>query len=94
MMLQRELLSILRCPEDRSALTPASDTVVEQINAAIRDGRLVNRAGNRLERRIDGGLMRAANDVLYPIMDQIPVLLRDEAISLDHLGEPSRGLGL
>ena len=34
---------------------------------------------------IDGGLVRAAGDVLYPIVDQIPVLLVDESIALSQL---------
>ena len=31
---------------------------------------------------IDGGLLRADNTLFYPILDGIPLLLPDEAISL------------
>jgi uncharacterized protein YbaR (Trm112 family) len=61
--------------------------MLQQINARIRDGRLVNRSGNRLGETIDGGLVRADGAVLYPIIDDIPVLLRDDAIALDQLAE-------
>jgi uncharacterized protein YbaR (Trm112 family) len=84
-MIRDELLNILRCPEDRSALAPADDGLVLQVNAAIRAGTLQNKAGRRVEQTIDGGFVRAAGDVLYPIVDQIPVLLQDEAIRLDQL---------
>jgi uncharacterized protein YbaR (Trm112 family) len=85
-MLRSDVLAILRCPEDRSELTAASEAIVNQVNAAIREGRLVNRARKRVERVIDAGLIRADGAWLYPIIDQIPILLRDDAISLDQLG--------
>jgi uncharacterized protein YbaR (Trm112 family) len=84
-MIQEELRKIVCCPEDHSALTPANDALVAQLNAAIRAGRLRNEAGRTVEQTIDGGLVRAAGDLLYPIVDQIPVLLKDEAIRLDQL---------
>ncbi len=85
--MQNDLLAILRCPEDQSRLSPASSDMVQQINARIREGRLVNRSGKRLDELIDGGLVRADGAVLYPIIDDIPVLLRDDAIALYQLGE-------
>jgi uncharacterized protein YbaR (Trm112 family) len=84
-MIQDELRSIVCCPEDHSALTPANDAIVAQLNTAIRAGRLRNMAGRVIEQSIDGGLIRSAGDLLYPIVDQIPVLLKDEAIRLDQL---------
>lgn len=85
--MQNEFLTILRCPEDRSQLSPASDDKIRQINTAIRAGRLTNLAGKRLEETIDGGLVREDGALLYPIIDEIPVLLRDDAISLDQLDD-------
>jgi uncharacterized protein YbaR (Trm112 family) len=87
-MHQSKLLSFLCCPDDRSELTPASETVVGQINAAIRTGRLRNEAGRLLDETIDGGLVRKHRDLLYPIVDGIPILLRDEAIPIDQF-EPA-----
>ena len=60
----------------------ASGDVVEETNAAIRAGRLQNRAGRPVEQAIDGGLVRERGDILYPIHDGIPVLLIEEAIPL------------
>jgi uncharacterized protein YbaR (Trm112 family) len=84
-MLQNELLNILRCPENHSQLSPASDDMIARVNAAICGGRLTNVGGKRLEKTIDGGLIRADGAVLYPIIDDIPVLLRDDAIAMDQL---------
>ena len=67
-----------------------SADVLKQVNNAIRAGWLVNRGGRRIEVLIDGGLIRAEGDLLYPIIDDIPVLLRDEAISMNELGSSER----
>ena len=81
-MVADHLLEILRCPQDRSKLHRADAEVVARINRAIQSGILTNAAGEQLSKPIDGGLIRAAGDLLYPVVDQIPVMLPDEAINL------------
>jgi uncharacterized protein YbaR (Trm112 family) len=83
--MRAEILPILRCPEDRTPLALAADALVDEVNAAIRAGNLVDRAGRPVEQTIDAGLVRTAGDVLYPIVDQIPVLLVDESIDLNQI---------
>jgi uncharacterized protein YbaR (Trm112 family) len=80
-----QLLEILRCPQDHTALARADGDLVQRVNNAIRDGRILKPSGERRGEPIDGGLVRAAGDLLYPIVDGIPLLLRDEAISLNEL---------
>ena len=65
-MLPTKLLAFLRCPEDRSELEPASEMLIQQINSAIRSGRLTNRTGRTLEGSIDGGLIRGAETCCTP----------------------------
>ena len=84
-MMPNHFHDILRCPENQATLTPADDAVVAELNSLIRSGRLRNRAGRALHQPIDAGLIRADGDLLYPVVDQIPLLLRDEAIPLDQL---------
>ena len=81
-MIDANLIEILRCPQDRSRLRIAAPEIVDRINAAIQSGVAVNLAGERLSKRIDGGLVREAGDLLYPVVDDIPVMLPDEAIEL------------
>ena len=81
-MIADGLVEILRCPQDRSRLTRAGDDLVARVNRAIAAGTLANRGGKRLERAIDGGLVREAGDWLYPIVDDIPLMLPDEAIDV------------
>jgi uncharacterized protein YbaR (Trm112 family) len=85
--MRNQLLAILRCPLDHSVLSEADAPLLDRLNAAIRGKRLRNQAGHLVEFSIDGGLIRAAGDLLYPIVDQIPVMLLDEAIPLNQLGD-------
>jgi uncharacterized protein YbaR (Trm112 family) len=63
-------------------LTPAADELVRQINSDIQFGRIRNRGGRTLDEPLDGGLVRAGGDLLYPIIRRIPLLIRDEAIEV------------
>lgn len=82
-MISRELLDILVCPENHTRLKLADDRLIAQINRAIEAGTLTNRGGQKVESLLDGGLVREDGRVLYPIVDEIPVMLLDEAIVLD-----------
>jgi uncharacterized protein YbaR (Trm112 family) len=92
-MIQKDVLAILCCPDDRSALVPANESIVAEINQAICRGKLRNRANEVVKYVLDGGLIKANAELLYPIVDGIPVLVREEAIPLAQLarggGSPS-----
>ena len=84
-LINQQLLEILRCPQDQSALTVADGQLVERLNQRIAAGQIVNLAGQSLDKKIDGGLVRAAGDLMYPVVDGIPVMLPDEAIALSQV---------
>jgi uncharacterized protein YbaR (Trm112 family) len=81
-MLDEELLEILACPESRQSVHLADLSLIDALNARIERGELKNRAGKKVERKIDGGLVREDGAYLYPIEDDIPIMLIDEAIPL------------
>jgi uncharacterized protein len=79
-MIDPELLGILRCPETHQGISVADASLVEKLNQQIAAGKLQNRGGQPLTEKIDGGLVRADGKFVYPIRQDIPVLLIDEAI--------------
>jgi len=84
-MVDPELLEILVCPENKTPVALADDAVLTKINAAIEAGTLKNRGGELVDAKIDGGLVREDQAYLYPIRDDIPIMLIDEAIPLENV---------
>ncbi|HIJ66205.1 MAG TPA: hypothetical protein HPP77_09685 [Candidatus Hydrogenedentes bacterium] len=84
-MIDPELLEILVCPEDKTPVALADDDLVAKANAAIEAGTLKNRADETVKDKIDGGLVRQDRVYMYPIRDDIPIMLIDEGIPLDQL---------
>jgi uncharacterized protein YbaR (Trm112 family) len=87
-MIDKELLEILVCPEDRTPLRAADEALVARLNEAVARGNLGNRVGQPVTSRIEEGLVREDGTLFYPIVDGIPVLLIDEAIPLDQVEPP------
>jgi uncharacterized protein YbaR (Trm112 family) len=85
MPLADRFLDILRCPDNRTRLRPADAALVNRLNRAIALGAVANVGGERVKRPIDSSLVREDGERLYPILDDIPVLLPDEAIDLTRL---------
>lgn len=81
-MLDKELLDILACPETKEPVHLADQSVIEAVNARIEQGEVRNRGGKRVEKKIDAGLVRADGAYLYPVEDDIPIMLVEEAIAL------------
>lgn len=79
-----ELLSILVCPEDKSAVTLAPQSILDKVNAEIAAGKLKNRAGETINTKIEAALIRQDQKVIYPIVDGIPVMLVEEAIFIEN----------
>ena len=78
-------LELLVCPQNHARLQVAEATLVERLNRAIAAGEVTNAAGRSVAMPIDGGLIREDGHVLYPIVDEIPLLLAEEAITWSNL---------
>ncbi|MDH5668140.1 MAG: hypothetical protein OEY86_09035 [Nitrospira sp.] len=78
-------LSILCCPETQQSLAVADGSLLDRVNQGISRGILVNVGQKLVSDQIEAGLVRADQKVLYPIRENIPVLLIEEGIALDQL---------
>ena len=85
MALDQHLLDILACPETKESVALADEVLIARLNASIEAGTLKNRAGESIHEKIDGGLMREDQQYVYPIRDDIPIMLIDEGIPLDNV---------
>lgn len=81
-MIDPELLKILCCPETHQPLTSADAALVQRLNTQIDSGQLRNRGGQPVTRKCDGGLVRKDGQFVYPVCEDIPMLLINEAIPL------------
>ena len=78
-----DVLDLLRCPDNRMQLVRGEDRLVAHFNQQIAAGRLRNRRGEPLSKPIDGLLVREDRRLAYPIIEDMPILLVDEAVELD-----------
>lgn len=82
-MVERALLDILVCPETKQPIRPADDGLLAHLNAAIEAGGVRNRGGELVTEAVREGLVREDGLFLYPVRDDIPIMLIDEAIPLE-----------
>ena len=81
----QDLLAILCCPETNLDVTLADDALISKMNDAVSRGVLKNKAQKPVTEPLDGGLIRADRKILYPIREDIPVMLIEEGIPLDQI---------
>jgi uncharacterized protein YbaR (Trm112 family) len=77
-----DLLEILVCPETKQPVRMAPADVISRLNERIRAGQLRNRGGAAVAKELAEGLLREDGRVLYPVDDDIPVMLVEESIEV------------
>lgn len=82
MTIKKELLDILVCPEDKTPVSVAADTLIQELNKKIENGALTNRSGSTVTEAMESGLIREDQKILYPVRNDIPIMLVDEGIPL------------
>jgi uncharacterized protein YbaR (Trm112 family) len=82
-MVDQQLLDILCCPETKQSVAVIEQSVVDKINTHIGAGGLKNRAGEEVKEMIDSGLVREDMRYVYPIRQDIPIMLIGEAIPFE-----------
>jgi uncharacterized protein YbaR (Trm112 family) len=81
--IDKDLLAILCCPDTKQDVSLAEDELINRLNEAVSHGQLKNRANKPVTESLDGGLIRSDRKILYPIREDIPVMLIEEGIPLE-----------
>ena len=78
----QEMPNIICCPETHQPFHMADANVISDLNQKIKAGQLKTRARKPVSEAIDAGFIREDRKFLYPVRNNIPVLLIDESIPL------------
>lgn len=81
-MIDETLLEILVCPETKQSLRLADADLLQRVNEAIAAGSVTSRGGESVSEPLAAALVRDDGEVLYPVRDDIPIMLIDESIPL------------
>lgn len=63
----------------------ADPALVKKLNDAVARGELMNKGKHPVVEQLEDGLVRADLKILYPIRENIPVMLIEEGIPLDQI---------
>lgn len=80
-MIKPELLALLACPQTGQSLSIADAAVLGAVNGKIAAGGVKNVGGADVTDQLTEALAREDGQVIYPVRDDIPMLLIDEGIS-------------
>ncbi len=81
-MISAKLLPLLRCPLSGQPLVIADQGVLDRLEALRAAGALRYRSGEAVSRTLEAGLIREDGTQFFPIVDNLPLLLPDEAIEI------------
>jgi uncharacterized protein YbaR (Trm112 family) len=77
------VLDLIRCPITLEKLEVAPADLVERLRTSVRDGKLTNRLGTIVTDDFQSGLLNESQSWFYPVADDIPTLVPDEAIACE-----------
>ena len=82
MPVEGKLLEILCCPVSKSPLNVLGSEKLDKLNAAISSGEALFIGGEKVEDTLQEALITADKKVVYPVQDDIPVLLEEKGIGM------------
>jgi uncharacterized protein YbaR (Trm112 family) len=81
-MVHPELLEILACPEDKTPVRLMDAGALSALNERIKKGSVKTRGGQPVTEPVAEALVREDGKYAYPVRDDIPIMLIEEAIPL------------
>jgi len=80
MPVNAKLLEILCCPVSKTPLTVLGRQKLDKLNDAIKKGEALYIGGEKVTEPLPEGLITEDGKVIYPVIDDIPVLLEEKGI--------------
>lgn len=80
MPIDGKLLEILCCPISKTPLARLTGNRLKKLNAAIAAGEVETVEGERVEGSLREALITEDDKVIYPVVDDIPILLEERGI--------------
>ena len=80
MPVDRKLLEILCCPVSKTPLTVLGKEKLDKLNGMISSGEALYVDGVKVKEPLTEGLITEDGKVIYPVQDDIPVLLEEKGI--------------
>lgn len=77
-----KLLAILCCPVSKKPLTVLGLEKLDKLNSAIANGEALYVDGEKITQPLQEGLITDDGKVIYPVEDNIPVLLEEKGIGI------------
>ncbi len=85
MAIDGKLLEILCCPVSKSPLTRLSSARLAVLNRAIGEGEVQYVHGEPVEESLKEALITEDSRVIYPVVEDIPILLEERGIGTTQL---------
>ncbi len=85
MPIDGKLLDILCCPMSKIPLIRLPNDRLEKLNIAIRAGEVQTIHGEAVEQVLNEALITEDLKVMYPVIDDIPILLEEKGIGTTQL---------
>ena len=85
--MDKRLLDIVCCPVTQLPLQLLDAERLARLNGAITAGELRNRASAALPETLSEALVTRDGRLVYPVRDGIPILLEEESIDWQQLGQ-------
>ena len=80
MPVEGKLLEILCCPVSKTPLTVLDQKKLDKLNNAIADSDALYVDGEKVTEPLKEGLITEDGKVIYPVQDDIPILLEEKGI--------------
>jgi uncharacterized protein YbaR (Trm112 family) len=85
MPIDGKLLEILCCPVIKTPLTRLSAGRLKALNEAISAGQVQYVRGEQVDQPLREALITEDSKVIYPVVDEIPILLEEKGIGTTQL---------